>query len=134
MAKILKKICSILLALAVAFSTLSFTVNRHYCGDLLINKAVFKKADTCCSASPKRSSKENLSGKDCCSNTFLKVNGQNELTNYCFSFKTFQFPVAASFDQVAINVPLRKSAPKIPNIDPPPSRKQLFIYFEAYLI
>ncbi|WP_373056671.1 hypothetical protein [Zunongwangia sp. H14] len=133
-AKILKNISTFFLALAVAFSTLSFSISRHYCGNLLINKAVYKKDDTCCSASPTKSSKENLSGKDCCSNTILKVNGQNELTNYCFSFKTFQFPVPDSFDRVTINIPLRKSAPTIPNIDPPPLREQLFIYFGAYLI
>jgi len=35
------------MAFVVLFSTMSFTVNMHYCGDTLVETAIFKKAKGC---------------------------------------------------------------------------------------
>ena len=35
------------MAFIVLFSTLSFTVNYHYCGDKLVDSSFFASADTC---------------------------------------------------------------------------------------
>jgi hypothetical protein len=44
---ILNKGLSFLMAFVVLFSTLSFTIESHYCGDHLIDTAVFTKAKVC---------------------------------------------------------------------------------------
>ncbi len=41
------KFISSLMALLVLLSTFSFTVDKHYCGDILIDQAVFSKAKEC---------------------------------------------------------------------------------------
>nr|WP_311195967.1 hypothetical protein [Antarcticibacterium sp. 1MA-6-2] len=47
MKSILYKISSSLLASLVLLSTLSFTVNKHFCGDFLVDQAIFSAAETC---------------------------------------------------------------------------------------
>ena len=41
------KIMSLAMAFVVLFSTMSFTVNMHYCGDTLVETAIFHKAKGC---------------------------------------------------------------------------------------
>lgn len=47
MKQFLSKIVSSVLALLVLFSTFSFTVEKHYCGDYLVDVSYLGKADTC---------------------------------------------------------------------------------------
>ncbi|OIQ36413.1 MAG: hypothetical protein BM563_10950 [Bacteroidetes bacterium MedPE-SWsnd-G1] len=47
MKKALQKITSAILALVVLFSTMSFTVSKHYCGDILVDTAIFEKLEGC---------------------------------------------------------------------------------------
>lgn len=44
---VLHKIVSIVMAFVVMCSTLSFTINMHYCGDTLVETVVFQKAKGC---------------------------------------------------------------------------------------
>ncbi|MCF6181169.1 hypothetical protein [Lutibacter sp.] len=74
------KIAAILMTFVVLFSTMSFTVNQHYCGGEVYDSALFSKADSC-SMDEKTPSKEdcNVADKNCC-DTILKIyTGQNEL-------------------------------------------------------
>ena len=43
----LHKVFSISMALLVLFSTISFTVEKHYCGDFLIDTDVFSQVKKC---------------------------------------------------------------------------------------
>lgn len=63
---------SVLLALLVLFSTLSFTVDKHFCGSFLVDKAVFSEADTC------GMDMENATD-NCCTNEKVVIEGQDEL-------------------------------------------------------
>ena len=47
MKQVFHKIMSLLMAFVVLFSTMSFTVDMHYCGDTLMDTAIFHKAETC---------------------------------------------------------------------------------------
>ncbi|WP_231931257.1 MULTISPECIES: HYC_CC_PP family protein [Bizionia] len=67
------------MALLVLFSTVSFTVEKHFCGDVLIDAAVFDTAEKCTS-----DSYELKAAMDCCKDTIDVIKGQDEL-----SVKTF---------------------------------------------
>ena len=55
-----RQIASFCMALMVLFSTLSFTVDMHYCGDQLVDYNFFEAADRCSMAtSPSASPGEN---------------------------------------------------------------------------
>ena len=45
--KIPHKIFSVTLALLVLMSTLSFTVEKHFCGDVLVDVSVFTETQKC---------------------------------------------------------------------------------------
>lgn len=78
----LRHIVSLMMAFMVMLSTMSFTVDKHFCGDHLVDKAVFSKAKTC----GMQMSAEAES--HCCTNEKVSVEGQDELK---ISFDSFDF-------------------------------------------
>ncbi len=68
------KITSVVLALFVVFSTLSFTVDKHYCGDFLVDVSVFGEADDCGMQMSK-----SLKKKNCCKDEKITFEGQDVL-------------------------------------------------------
>lgn len=71
---------SIALSLLVLFSTLSITVEKHFCGDTLIDVAVFSEAKNC----GMKMTSETAMGKPCCKNEVELVQGQDELKVVAF--------------------------------------------------
>lgn len=65
------------MALLVLLSTFSFIVDKHFCGSILVDKAVFSKADTCGMAMA--SNNEGIAEDSCCTNEKVAVEGQDEL-------------------------------------------------------
>lgn len=76
----LYKIFSASMAFLVLFSTVSFAVEKHFCGDVLVDTSVFNAAEKCTS-----DALDVLVAVDCCKNTVDIIKGQDEL-----SVKTFQ--------------------------------------------
>jgi len=65
------KVLSVLMALLVMFSTLSFTVESHYCGNHLVDTAIFTEAKKCGDSETKP--------KPCCKDEIEVVKGQDTL-------------------------------------------------------
>ena len=131
------KTMSFLMALVVLFTTMSFTVNMHYCGDILVDTAIFQKAKTCGMEMQKTSTKDcSITKKNCCSDKQMIVDGQNELkVSYdSLSFEQKQF--VASFVYTYIN--LFESAEEDVNsyrdYIPPLVVKHIYKFDETYLI
>ncbi|WP_330441470.1 HYC_CC_PP family protein [Flavobacterium sp. C4GT6] len=79
MKKCFHKISSFCLALIVLLSTVSFTVDSHYCGDTLVDSSLFGHVETCgmeIQQSKAFSSECNISKKDCCNDVHVTVKGQ----------------------------------------------------------
>ncbi len=86
MKAVLNKIFSVTLALLVLFSTVSFTVEKHFCGDVLVDMAMFSEAQKCVSDIQLSSiEKAQISKKNCCKDTVDFVKGQSELQIKTFS-------------------------------------------------
>lgn len=80
MKQVFHKIVSMLMAFVVLCSTLTFTVNMHYCGDTLVETAVFDKVKGCAMNMQKPSTKGcSIAKKNCCNDEQLVVDGQDEL-------------------------------------------------------
>ena len=63
------------MAFLVLFSTVSFTVDKHFCGKILVDQAVFSEAKTCgmhAETSP-------MAEDNCCDEEKVVVEGQKEL-------------------------------------------------------
>ena len=100
------KIASIFLALVVFLSTMSFTVDMHFCGDFLVDAALFSKAESCGMEMKTTTSDScSVSKKDCCSDENLIVVGQNQLhfNNVDYSLLEQQLFVT-SFIQSYVNL------------------------------
>jgi len=63
-----------LLALLVLFSTVSFTIEKHYCGDVLVAVSMFSEVEKC-----GMESMETFQKKSCCKDEVNVVEGQDEL-------------------------------------------------------
>ncbi|WP_066219145.1 HYC_CC_PP family protein [Formosa haliotis] len=74
------KILAITMSFVVLFSTFSFSVDMHYCGETLVDVAINKDAIGCgmeeLQAPPLKSA---ISKKGCCTDHKVVVNGQDEL-------------------------------------------------------
>ena len=69
MKKFLQNISVSILSLIVILSSMSFTIDKHYCGDTLIDISYFGKADDCGMGGMKmKVDSEKMKKKKCCKN------------------------------------------------------------------
>lgn len=77
------KVFSLAMALLVLLSTVSFTMEKHFCGDTLIDVAIFSQLNTC-GVDMDVISKAGLEKKSCCKNEVEIVKGQDNLKKASF--------------------------------------------------
>lgn len=77
------KVFSVILALVVLCSTVSFTIDKHFCGDTLVDVSIFFEADKCKMENIDLLSQGSLKNQ-CCKDQVNMLVGQDELL-----FKTF---------------------------------------------
>lgn len=75
------KIFSIALSFLVLFSTFSFAVESHYCGDTLIDVSIFSEVKGC----GMDTAKEVKTKKPCCKDVVDFIEGQDELQSVSFN-------------------------------------------------
>ena len=138
MKKTLYKISSFSMALLVMLSTVSFTIESHYCGDFLVDTSLFGSAESCgIDLSQTKSSKEDtLEGKNCCNNEQITVNGQNELSILFDNLTNDQQNFIATFVYTYINLfeGLENKAFSFTKYPPPLIVKNIYKLDETYLI
>ncbi|WP_449288675.1 HYC_CC_PP family protein [Mariniflexile aquimaris] len=95
---------SVLLALLVLFSTVSFTIEKHFCGDVLVDVAVFSEAQKCGMEAYEKD-QEAITKKSCCKDEMNVVQGQKELKHATFDDLDFQQQLfITSFTYTFINL------------------------------
>lgn len=81
MKKLFHRTGSFTLALLVLLSTMSFTVDKHFCGEMLVDRAVFSEAKSCGMHDDNSTSSEKPNPEDiCCSKQQVSIEGQDELS------------------------------------------------------
>lgn len=70
------KILSLAMAILLLLSTSSFILEKHFCGDVLIDTSIFSKANSC---DVNETSKAVSEKKSCCENELEIVKGQDKL-------------------------------------------------------
>lgn len=137
MKQVFHKIMSLILTFVVLFSTLSFTVNMHYCGDTLVETAVFQKAKGCGMEMGNPSSRAcAIIKKNCCSDEKQAISGQDEL-QLCFDKVSFDQQIfVADFSQTYKNLLefTEDVTPPLITYPPPIIVRQLYKLDETYLI
>ncbi len=89
MKKVFQQILSFCMAFIVMFSTMSFSVDMHYCGDTLIDFSLMQNVKSCGMEKQAVTDCETtISKKSCCSDKTVTVKGQDDLKT---SFDKFSF-------------------------------------------
>lgn len=73
------RITSVLLALIVLISTLSLTVEKHFCGDTLVDVAIFSQSNKCGMKMASMDSGKAIKSKSCCKDEVNIIEGQDDL-------------------------------------------------------
>ncbi|WJJ96427.1 HYC_CC_PP family protein [Algibacter luteus] len=138
MKKSFYKISSFLMALLVMLSTVSFTIESHYCGDFLVDTSLFGSAESCGMdlAQNKCSKEDTLEGTNCCNNEQITVNGQNELNVSIDNLTNDQQIFVATFVYAYINLfeGLENEVSSFSQYPPPFIVKNIYKLDETYLI
>ncbi len=74
---------SLLMAFLVLFSTVSFTIEKHFCGDTLIDVAVFTESQKC-AMEAFEIEQSTITKMDCCKDELELVKGQDILKSTTF--------------------------------------------------
>ena len=131
------KIMSLAMAFVVLCSTMSFTVNMHYCGDTLVETAIFQKAKGCGMEMEKPSTEGcSITKKNCCDDEQLAIEGQDELQLQVDKISFEQQVFIASFVYTFINLfeGLDNNVSTYEEYIPPLVVRQLYKIDETYLI
>lgn len=137
MKQFLHKISSLLMAFVVLFSTMSFTVNMHYCGDNLVETVIFKKAKGCgMDMQNSFTDSCSLKKKNCCDDKQVVIDGQDELQ---LSFDTLtleqeQFITSFVFTYINLFEEYNEALVSYRDYRPPLVVRQIYKLDETYLI
>ena len=138
MKQLLQKISAILMAFVVLFSTLSFTISEHYCGEHLVDSALFSKAESCGMDMQKPTPTKDCSIKksNCCTDVVKQIEGQNELQPEFSSLDLKQQVFATLFVYSYINLfeGLENNIVPFKYYSPPLLVKDIQVLDEVYLV
>lgn len=138
MKEFIKNIASIFLAFLVLCSTVSFTINEHYCGNTLVNSSIISKAKTCGMDMSAKSPKEGCSieKKDCCKDVVKLIKGQDDLKidHYTLSFEQQLFITSFVYSYINLFEGLDKKAIPFNDYSPPLIVKDIQVLDEVYII
>ena len=126
------------MALVVLFSTFSFTVDWHYCGDTLVDFSVFGKAESCGMEIQQASDshEHNFEKSVCCEDEALSIIGQHDLKLSLekLSFEQHQFVVSFVYRYLNLFEGLQENIVPFSHYPPPLLVKDMNILDQTFLI
>ena len=125
------------MAIVVLFSTMSFTVDMHFCGDTLVDTAILHDAETCGMEMQDQSSEDcSIAKSNCCTDEQVNVDGQDELQLSSNSLTFNNQLLVATFVYTYINLfeGLKENVTPYSDYAPPLVIKQIYKLDETYLI
>ncbi len=127
------------MALVVIFSTMSFTINSHFCGDTLVSTSYFSKAKTCgMEMKQDNDSKEcSITKKNCCKDITQLIEGQDNLKNSAFDSLSYDqqlFVATFYYSYVNLFEGLHNNVIPFKDYAPPLVVKDIHVLDEVYLI
>ena len=130
--QVLHKSFSALLAFLVLFSTVSFTIEKHYCGETLVDVSVFTEAEKCGMEALEIEQK-----KICCKDEIKVVEGQDELKPASFDdleFEKQQFLASFVYSYRNLFKTLEKEIIPHKNYSPPDLVTDIQVLNDTFLI
>lgn len=116
----------------VLFSTVSFTIEKHYCGDVLVDVSVFTDAEKC-----GMEALEILQKKTCCKDEVDVVLGQDELKFSSFEdldFSQQQFVTTFAYTYINLFEGLPKQIVPHKDYSPPNLVTDIQVLDQVFII
>lgn len=137
MKKLVIKISSIILSLGVLFSSMSFTIDEHYCGDMLMNVSYFGVAEKCgiekINMSPQTT---NIKKNNCCKDEVILIDSsvfnKEKVFNLDYVDLKFIFFYSLSYIDFYRSIDLEKEYYK--DFSPPDPEQNIQALLQTFLI
>ncbi|MDT7827127.1 hypothetical protein RQM65_00425 [Pricia sp. S334] len=126
------------MAFVVLFTTMSFTVDMHYCGDTLMDFSISHKDATC--GMEKRedpmSCESGMTEESCCTDAQMVLEGQDDLKHSFHSLSFDQQVFVASFIYAYISLLDGTESKAVPFDDyaPPFLKRDVLVLHQTFLI
>lgn len=140
MKAILHKISAVLMAVVVIFTTMSFSVSMHYCGDTLVNYSFTHSVEGCGMETMAKSTTsgcdEILSKKSCCSDEHWVVEGQDEVKASwdSFSLEQQQLFAAHTYSYIALFLGEEQRDTPVKAHAPPLIVRDIYVLDQSFLL
>lgn len=134
MKKLLYKISSIVMAIVVLLSTMSFTVEKHFCGDFLVDVSFVGNVEKC---EMNKSASTNVKKKNCCKDEVHHIEGQDELqkdTSVKLTFDQQEFIAAFTFSYHSIFSGIKLEKEFYKDFSPPNLNRDILVLYQTFLI
>ncbi|MDY0780255.1 HYC_CC_PP family protein [Tenacibaculum sp. IB213877] len=133
------KISSLLLAFLVLLSTFSLTIEKHFCGDFLVDVSYFGEAQGCdmTKGTTDCESSTTLKKKKCCKDEIQQVDGQDDLQTASaekFDLEKQQFLIAFVFSYNDLFKNLEKQIVPHKDYSPPNLVTDIQVLHEVFII
>ena len=132
------KISSVLMAFIVLFSTISFSISEHYCGDHLVDRSLFSTAESCGMEMEKSLAIGdcNIQKNNCCKDVVKLYKGQDDIKTNPIDLNSSQQILVASFIYSYINLfeGLEENIIPFKEYSPPFLITNIQVINETYLI
>ena len=137
MKQVSHKILATVMAFVVLFSTMSFTVDMHFCGDTLVATSMFQKA-TGCGMEMEKPAAEGCAfvKSNCCNDKQMIIDGQDEmqLSIATISFEQQVFITSFIYTYVHLFEDVNTAVTSYQAYQEPLVSRQLYKLAETYLI
>jgi hypothetical protein len=139
MKQFIHKSMAVFMATVVLLTTMSFTVDMHYCGDNMVDYSFFHNAESCgMEKGQVVSSCENpeMEKKSCCSDEQLIIDGQDDLKDTFSTLTLEQQVFVASFTYSYINLFEGTESKEVSFFDyaPPFVKRDVQVLHQTFLI
>lgn len=138
MKEIILKISSVLMAFSVLFSTMSFSISEHYCGDNLVDSSLFSEADSCGMEmeKPLAIGDCEIQKSNCCKDVVKLYIGQDNIKTNPLDLNSSEQILVASFIYSYINLfeGLEENIIPFKEYSPPFLITNIQVINETYLI
>lgn len=140
MKAILHKISAVLMALVLVFTTMSFTVSMHYCGDTLVNYSFTHSIESCAvdgMADAMNTACDEVFSKDsCCSYEQFLVEGQDEVKVTWDSFSIDQQAIfkVNSYSHIPLFLGAKQKLSSFKAHAPPLIVRDIYVLDQSFLL
>ncbi len=125
------------MACLVLFSTLSLTVKKHFCGNMLVDTAIFSESKKCGMEMAEMGSESQTVKKSCCKDEIDVIEGQDDIIVKAFEdLEDLQKQVLFVYTYTYLKLFEELPNEEVPhqNYIPPKLIKDIHVLDEVYLI